>query len=240
MVTLTEQRIRPDWWLRSQVLVTAAAVAIETAEMFPHSSGQVPLTIACFVVVGSPLVAPRASHFRTACRVVGYVLLLGCVVGFCYASVYVLFFVMPLLIALSALIGIGAAAEEPARQVPVAARVELAVVAVSVALAFTETALVPTQLRTPLGMAGWGALALLPLLFRDRLGFRIAGIVTGTGLLLVYLGQPAATQVLAAGVAVVLTCCGESRATRAMALVTVGVSWLIPLLLLLTILGLTD
>lgn len=235
MITATEERIRADWWLRAQVLVAALAAAIGTVAIPVWSSAAAPIAVICFVVVGIPLAFSQPSQSRTACRVVGLVLLGICVLGFGYAWVYALFYVMPLLIALCALIGIGCAADEQTQPVPAAARIGLAVIAVSVALAFTEMTHLSPQDRTPIGMAAFGALALLPLAFRDRLGFRIAGIVAGAGLLVAYLGQPAATPVLAAGVAVVLTCCGESSTTRVIALVAAGVGWLIPLLILMSL-----
>lgn len=236
MVTMTEQQTRADWWLRAQVFVTAVAVAIEAAATLStlwQRSGQIPVTVLCFVATVSPILVPRASQFRAACLVIGNILLLVGLFGLLWLWIYALMYVTPVLVAGCALVGTGTAvrAEQRTGPVPVVDRVVLLIVAVSAGAALAETALLsPSWHQTPIGVAGWGALALLPLVFRDRHRFRVAGLVAGVGLVLVYLSQPSATPVLAGGVAVVLVCSGGPRSTRGMALTAIGISWLVPLL----------
>jgi hypothetical protein len=51
--------IRCDRWLRGQVLVVAAAVALQVATL-SRPGWQVPVTIVCFAVTASPIVVPLA------------------------------------------------------------------------------------------------------------------------------------------------------------------------------------
>ncbi|HEY4455578.1 MAG TPA: hypothetical protein VGN81_14805 [Pseudonocardiaceae bacterium] len=233
MITVTERRIRADRWQRAQVLVAAAAMAIAAATLLSRSDAQIPVTIGCFALALSPIVVPRADHFRTACLAVGSLMLVVSLAAFLWLFLYAVFYVTPVLSVGIALLAAADRPEERTGPIPVPARLMLVVVAVSVGAAYTWAALASITDRTPIGMAGWGALALLPVLFRDRLGFRIAGLVAGFGLLAVYLTDLSAIPVPAAGIAVVLVCCGESRATRVMAMIAIGVGWLTPLILLI-------